>query len=192
MRWRPGKTKTTDLAFRAVLCMVSSSSLLLATPAGAAGCQAKESCDEGQYSCSSCAGKSRNLCAGSPFCEWPPSCISKSKCCLKEASPVQDLYKASTLEDLCSSTNSPESCKAMDMHGVGFCEWKDDHQCRRCANFSANRDCVSRDFCEWDQGTLPTYPITTADIIFVVAGLLCELWTSCQLLYHVSSSTFPM
>jgi len=63
------------------------------------------------------------------------------------------------------------------------CEWKDD--CRQCANFTANRECVSRDFCEWDQGTLPTYPIKPADIVFVVGELVCELWTSLELFKHI-------
>ena len=63
---------------------------------------------------------------------------------------------------------------------MDFCEWKDD--CRECSKLTANRDCVSRDFCVWDQGTLPKYPITSADIAFTVASLLCELYTAFRLL----------
>ena len=156
VRW-PRKAKTAYLVFRAVLCMVTSISVLLATPAGAASCQAKASCDMGQ-ACSICAeAKSKEQCSQIAFCDWGTSCSAASTCSWFQDSACV-LKEASTLEDLCSSTNSPEPCKAMD-----FCQWKDD--CRQCANFSANRDCVSRDFCEWDQGTLPAYPITTADII---------------------------
>ncbi len=43
-------------------------------------------------------------------------------------------------------------CRA-DMH---VCEWKDD--CQQCSKMTYNRDCVSRDFCVWDQGTLPKHP----------------------------------
>ena len=58
--------------------------------------------------------------------------------------------------------------------------WKDD--CRECSSLTSNRDCVSRDYCQWDQGTAPKYPITSADIAFTVGSLLCELYTVYRLL----------
>jgi len=54
--------------------------------------------------------------------------------------------------------------------------------CEVCERLSgSNVDCVAQEFCEWDQGTLPQYPITRADIAFTAASLLCELWTAYRL-----------
>jgi hypothetical protein len=53
-----------------------------------------------------------------------------------------------------------------------FCEWKDD--CQQCSKMTYNRDCASRDFCVWDQGTLPKYPVTGTFIAFRRESLLGE------------------
>jgi hypothetical protein len=87
---------------------------------------------------------------------------------------------------LCESSQSAEACDGMEFcEKIRACEWFDD--CRQCSNFTTNRECVSRAFCEWEQGTLPAYPITATDIGFVVAALLCELWTTGRLIAWVSS-----
>ena len=78
------------------------------------------------------------------------------------------------------------SCQANESCGVGqdcsICAEADD--CRQCANFTTNLECVSRDSCIWDQGTLPAYPITAADIVFVVAPIVCGLYTLDGFLRH--------
>ena len=69
-----------------------------------------------------------------------------------------------------------------------------------CSSFTVkgNRDCVSQTthsdtaYCKWDQGTLPKYPITSADKAFTVASLLCELYTSIRLLTVAFLSFNPL
>jgi len=87
-------------------------------------------------------------------------------------------------EDLCKQVRSEEFCA-----GTDFCEWRGD--CRQCSNFTTNRECVSREFCEWDQGSLAAYPITSVDLVFVVAALLCELWTTGRLLFWDRPGSTP-
>ena len=214
VRW-PGKTTLSTFS-TTVLCMVAAIVVLLATPAIAASCQAKESCSVGQ-DCSICAeAKSGELCTQIAFCDWhvPVSCSAASSCswfqeasCEPKESPssnIAALCKAGSgglelcknvymckpkaghqLDDsarnFCESSQSEEACDGMEFCEKiqQLCEWKDD--CRQCANFTTNRECVSRDFCIWDQGTIPAYPITTADIVFVVAPLVCDLYTALRL-----------
>jgi hypothetical protein len=183
VRWS-GKTKTTALTFRSLFCMVVSCAVLLA-PARASSnsnCQAKESCDKGQYYCSICAEvKSKEQCTQIAYCDWLPSCTAAYSCSWFQDSACV-LQKGSAVKyDVCKQVQLSEVCTDMD-----FCDWKED--CRQCANFSTNRECVSRSFCDWDQGTLPAYPITEVDIGFVVVGLLCELWTTGVINYHVTNS----
>ena len=178
VRWS-SKTKTTALTFRSGLCMVVLCAVLLATASASSNssCQAKENCDMGQ-DCSICAEvKSREQCTQIAFCDWLASCTAASSCSWFQGSVCVLLEGRAVKDDVCKQVQLSEACAAME-----FCDWKDD--CRQCAKFTTNRECVSRVFCEWDQGTLPAYPITAVDIGFVVASLLCELWTTGRLMIH--------
>jgi len=62
-----------------------------------------------------------------------------------------------------------------------FSKWAGEKYQEVCSSLTSNRDCVSRDYCQWDQGTVPKYPITSADIAFTVGSLLCELYTAYRL-----------
>ena len=115
-------------------------------------------------------------CTQIAFCAWASSCGPAPECSwFKTSACTSTTVATSEQQDLCVLAQSVSACADMD-----FCEWKDD--CRECSKLTANRDCVSRDFCVWDQGTLPKYPITSADIAFTVASLLCELYTAFRLL----------
>ena len=75
-----------------------------------------------------------------------------------------------------------ESCDTGATDPEESCERK--HDCRKCANFTTNADCLDSDdyvskYCEWT-GTV--YEITTEDILFVVGTPLCQLATSLGLL----------
>jgi len=95
--------------------------------------------------------------------------------------PKTDLQIDDSVGRLCESSQSAEACEGMEFcEKIGACEWFDD--CRQCSNFTTHIECGSRAFCKWDQGTLPAYPITATDIGFVVAALVCELWTTRRLI----------
>ena len=130
-----------------------------------AKCIAKDSCD---VDCGICEQTdSRDTCTQIGFCAWASSCGPAPECSWFNTSACTSATVAtSEQQDLCALAQSSSACADMD-----FCEWKDD--CRECSKLTANRDCVSRDFCVWDQGTLPKYPITSAYIAFTVASLLC-------------------
>ena len=142
-----------------------------------AECIAKDSCDVRSSNCGICEKTdSRDTCTQIGFCAWASSCGPAPECSWFNTSACTSATVAtSEQQDLCALAQSSSACADMD-----FCEWKDD--CRECSKLTANRDCVSRDFCVWDQGTLPKYPITSADIAFTVASLLCELYTAFRLL----------
>ena len=107
--------------------------------------------------------QSSSVCMDMDFCEWrDATCISAQ---------VEQ-------QEMCALTQSSSVCLDME-----FCEWKDD--CRECSKLTVNRDCVNRDFCMWDLGTLPAYPITSADIVFVVASVMCEVYTTVRLVQVV-------
>ena len=54
---------------------------------------------------------------------------------------------------------------------------------RECVDKTASRtQCVSREFCEWRKES--KIPITAADIVFVVGGTVCELYTTYRLYMH--------
>ena len=114
-------------------------------------------------------------CVSSDYCVWDQgtaasSCGPAPECSwFKTSACTSATVATSEQQDLCVLAQSASACADMD-----FCEWKDD--CRECSKLTANRDCVSRDFCAWDQGTVPKYPITSADIAFTVGSLLCELY----------------
>ena len=96
--------------------------------------------------------------------------------------------------DLCDGF-SQSDCDAVD-----FCQWVVDSNCRlnllydspgsfvdchKCLNPAARKNdvCALMDFCEWEQGSLPAYPISTVDVLFVVFGCVLELlvfWSICQ------------
>ena len=105
-------------------------------------------------------------------------CVSKKSC-------ISDFGKENC--DVCPTLQTKESCGSLS-----FCEFQSmcrakeschiQQMCEVCERLSgSNVDCVAQEFCEWDQGTLPQYPITRADIAFTAASLLCELWTAYRL-----------
>ena len=146
-----------------------------------AECIAKDSCDVRSSNCGICEKTdSRDTCTQIAFCAWASSCGPAPECSwFKTSACTSATVATSEQQDLCVLALSASACADMD-----FCEWKDD--CRECSKLTANRDCVSRDFCVWDQGTLPKYPITSADIAFTVTSLLCELYTAFRLLKVIS------
>ena len=77
---------------------------------------------------------------------------------------------------------TPAFAKAVaECQATESCGGKDD--CRECVDLTANRtQCVSREFCEW--GKELQIPITPADIVFVVAPIVCELYTTWRSIKH--------
>ena len=138
------KTKTVARSF--VWCCI-----VLATPAGAARCVARDSCNVGQgQDCSICAtAKSREPCTQIAVCEWLSSCRAASACSWFQNSACvpkgKSAYEDSgRTQELCEQGNSAVACA-----GITFCEWKQD--CRQRSKLTAKHECQSRDFCEWDR-----------------------------------------
>ena len=74
---------------------------------------------------------------------------------------------------------SPGIAALAECQATESCGGTDD--CRVCVDLTDSRtQCVSRDFCEW--GKELQVPITAADIVFVVGGLVCELYTTYRLI----------
>ena len=90
---------------------------------------------------------------------------------------ITGVNMTTSLHEKCSVR---EFCDTGAMDPEEFCERK--HDCRKCANFTTNADCLDSDdyvtkYCEWT-GTV--YEITM--VLFVAGGLLCQLATSVGLL----------
>ena len=82
---------------------------------------------------------------------------------------------------------TPAFAALAECQATESCGGKDD--CRECVDLTANRtQCVSREFCEW--GKELTIPITAADIVFVVAPILCELYTQSRSFRHAEDYVY--
>jgi hypothetical protein len=141
-------------------------------------CIAKDSCDADCGICDKL--ESLDSCTKIDFCDLTAACEPAPGCswfnnATCTVTSVASVTTSEQQQELCALTTSSSVCADMK-----FCEWKDD--CRECYNFTLNRDCVKRDFCAWDWGTLPAYPVTSADVVFVVASLMCEMYTTFRLL----------
>ena len=151
-------------------------------------CIPKDSCDV-DSDCGICdKAESLDTCKKIGFCDWTSTCGPAPGCSWFNNSTCTSVTNVTVTtfeqEEMCALTQMSSVCVDMD-----FCEWKDD--CRECSNLN-NRDCVKRDFCMWDQGTLPKYPITTTDILFVVASVVLELYTTFRLFKVVFLSVFQV
>ena len=86
---------------------------------------------------------------------------------------------------ICMSARQAGGVPVMNPDGISACQLR-------------GIDCVSQTthsdtaYCKWDQGTLPKYPITSADKAFTVASLLCEFYTSFRLLTVAFLSFNPL
>ena len=182
-----GKTKTVARRISIIIVLF----VIFAQPAGAARCLAKSNCSK-DVPCSTCSSaESRELCAQITFCEWLPSCRAASTCPWVQGSACV-AKEQSAWGDVCKHADSSAACAEKDS-----CVWKED--CRQCTNLTSRGECVLRDWCEWaaamqtfGQALNPEspYPITAVDIGFVVAMLLCELYTAVCLMNHIFTCSF--
>jgi len=72
---------------------------------------------------------------------------------------------------------APAIAALAECQATESCGGTDD--CRVCVDLTYSIQCASREFCEW--GKELQVPITAADIVFVVGGLVCELYTTYRL-----------
>ena len=82
---------------------------------------------------------------------------------------------------------TPAAAGLAECQATESCGGTDD--CRECVDLTASRtQCVSREFCEWGKGL--QIPITAADIEFVVAPIVCELYTTWCSIKHAEDYVY--